>query len=232
MTVYTIYSRPKVGKTTLALKDAPKRKTAVLSSDQGLAGIDTTGITVEEDMSTKNLNKLMSTGSAFLRSHDRIVVDTATSLHADMMFAMNRGGPSTQAQYGTANSALAAVIRTLRSEKSKQTIVLAQEKLIVPGQGLGEDGKESWTPEDLDEDTGAMMTVDLSPGAASALMQMSDVIGRLYIAHVDGKAVRRLWLGPSSSIVSGARSKTYKGNPPYLKMPTIGKLDQLLGWTR
>lgn len=222
MSIYTIYSRPKVGKTTLALKDAKKGKTAVLSADQGLIGFDLTGITVEEDMSAKNLNKLMS--GAFIRSHDRIVLDTATSLHASMLFEMNRGGPSSQAQYGTANSALLALVRTLRDEKSKQSIVLAQEKLILPN--------EDWESEDMDEDTGVMTTVDLSPGAASGLLQMSDVIGRLYIAHVDGKPVRRLWLGPSSSIVAGARSRVYNGNPPYLKMPTIGKLDSLLGWTR
>lgn len=224
MTIYTIYSRPKVGKTTLALKDAPKGKTAILSADQGLIGIDTTGITVEEDMSAKNLNKLMSGSSAFLRSHTRIVMDTATALHATMLFEMTRGGGASQAQYGTANSALLAIIRNLRDEKSKQTILLAQEKLILPN--------EDWVSEDDDEDTGVMTTVDLSPGAASGLLQMSDVIGRLYIAHVDDKAVRRLWLGPSSSIVAGARSKVYTGKPPYLKLPTIGKLNQLLGWTR
>lgn len=224
MTIYTIYSRPKVGKTTLALKDAPKGKTAILSADQGLIGIDTTGITVEEDMSAKNLNKLMSGSSAFLRSHTRIVMDTATALHATMLFEMTRGGGASQAQYGTANSALLAIVRNLRDEKSKQTILLAQEKLILPN--------EDWVSEDDDEDTGVMTTVDLSPGAASGLLQMSDVIGRLYIAHVDDKAVRRLWLGPSSSIVAGARSKVYTGKPPYLKLPTIGKLNQLLGWTR
>jgi hypothetical protein len=208
VTVYTIYSRPKVGKTTLALKDAPKGKTAILSADQGLKGINTTGITVEEDTSSKNINKLMN--GAFLRSHTRIIVDTATALHADMLFEMNKGGGSSQAQYGVANNALLALVRTLRSEKAKQTIILAQEKLILPN--------EDW--------------ISLSPGAASGLLQMSDVIGRLYIAHVDDKAVRRLWLGPSSSIVSGARSSTYTGKPPYLKLPTIGKLDTLLGWTR
>lgn len=225
MTVYTIYSRPKVGKTTLALKDAPKgKKTAILSADQGLIGIDTSGFTVEEDMSAKNLNKLMASGSSFLRSHTRIVLDTATALHGAMMFEMNKGGPSTQQQFGNANGALLAIVRNLRDEKSKQTIILAQEKLILPN--------EDWVSEDVDEDTGVMTTIDLSPGAASGLLQMSDVIGRLYIAHVEDKAVRRLWLGPSSSIVSGARSKTYTGTPPYLKMPTIGKLDSLLGWTR
>lgn len=221
--IYTIYSRPKVGKTTLALKDAPKGKTAILSADQGLIGIDTTGITVEEDMSAKNLNKLMN-GGAFLRSHTRIVLDTATALHASMMFAMNNGAGSTQAQYGVANNALIALVRTLRDHRDKQNIILAQEKLILPN--------EDWVSEDVDEDTGVMTTVDLSPGAASGLMQMSDVIGRLYIAHVDEKVYRRLWLGPSSSIVSGARSKIYNGTPPYLKMPTIGKLDALLGWAK
>lgn len=220
--IYTIYSRPKVGKTTLALKDAPKRKTAVLSSDKGLIGMDTTGITVEEDMSAKNLNKLMS--GAFIRSHDRIIMDTATSLHATMLFEMTNGGGASQAQYGVANSALLAVVRRLRDESAKECIILAQEKLILPN--------EDWASDDVDEDTSVMTTVDLSPGSASGVLQMSDAIGRLYIANVDGRPVRRLWLGPSSSIVSGARSKIYKGTPPYLKMPTIGKLNQLLGWTR
>lgn len=222
MTVYTIYSRPKVGKTTFALKDAPKRKTAVISADQGLIGFDLTGITVEEDMSTKNLNKLMN--GPFLRSHDRIILDTATSLHATMLFDMTHGAGASQAQYGVANSALLAIVRQLRNEKAKQSIVLAQEKLILPN--------EDWISEDTDEDTGVMTTVDLSPGAASGLLQMSDVIGRLYVAHVNDKPVRRLWLGPSSSIVSGARSKVYSGNPPYLKQPSVGRLNQLLGWTR
>ena len=222
MSVYTIYSRPKVGKTTLALKNAPKGKTAILSADQGLIGIDTTGFTVEEDMSAKNLTKLMN--GAFLRSHTRIVVDTATALHATMLFEMTRGGGASQSQYGVANSALLSVVRTLRDEKSKECIILAQEKLILPN--------EDWSPEDDDEDAGVMTTVDLSPGAASGLTQMSDVIGRLYIAHVNEKPVHRLWLGPSSSIVAGARSKVYQGTPPYLKQPSIGRLNQLLGWTR
>lgn len=222
--IYSIYSRPKVGKTTLALKDAPKGKTAILSADQGLIGIDTTGITVEEDTSSKNLMRLSAAGSSFLKSHNRIVIDTTTALHASMLFEMAKGGPNTQAQYGTANAALSALVRTLRDYKEKEIILLSQEKLILPN--------EDWVSEDAEEDTGVMTTVDLSPGAQSALLQMSDVIGRLYIAHVNGKAVRRLWLGPSSSIVAGARSKVYNGTPPYLKLPTISKLNTLLGWTR
>jgi len=221
MSIYTIYGRPKVGKTTLALKDAPKGKTAILSADQGLIGIETRGFSVEEDMSAKNLNKLMN--GTWLSKHDRFLIDTATSLHGAMLQELSKGGQVSQAHYGTANNALATLLRTLRDEK-KQVIVTAQEKLILPN--------EDWMSDDDEEDTSVMTTVDLSPGAASALLQMSDVIGRLYIANVNDKPVRRLWLGPSSSIVAGARSKTYKGTPPYLKQPTIGRLDSLLGWTR
>lgn len=97
----------------------------------------------------------MSGGSAFIRSHDRIIIDTATSLHGAMMFEMNKGGPSTQQQYGNANGALSAMVRTLRDEKKKEIIILAQEKLILPN--------EDWVSEDVDEDTGVMTTVDLSP---------------------------------------------------------------------
>jgi hypothetical protein len=221
MSLKTIYGRPKVGKTTLALKDAVKGKTAILSADQGLIGIETTGFTVIEDLTSVSLNKTIN--SRFLAQHERIVVDTATSLHGIFLTEASRGGPASQQAYGTANNALATLLRTLRDEK-KEVIVLAQERLIVPS--------EDWAPEDDDEDAAVMTTVDLSPGAASALLQMSDVIGRLYIAHVNERPVRRLWLGPSSSIVAGARSKSYSGTPPYLKQPSIKRLNELLGWTR
>lgn len=231
MSVITIYGRPKVGKTTLALKDAPKGKTAVFSADRGLLGIDTTGMTILEDLSTKGLNKTVN--GTFLAKHQRFVIDTATSLH--LLFQReSAGGPGAQIRkqdFGNANNGLATLIQTLR-ESGKDIIVLAQERLILPGQGLGDDGKQEWNPEDEDEEQGVMTTVDLSQGAASMLLQMSDAIGRLYIAHVDGKPVRRLWLGPSASIIAGARSDKYHGTPPYLKSPSIGRLNQLLGWTR
>ncbi|QKY80331.1 AAA-ATPase [Microbacterium phage Mercedes] len=223
MSVITIYGRPKVGKTTLALKDAPKGKTAVFSADQGLLGIDTTGMTILEDLSSRTINKTVN--SSFLAKHQRFVIDTATSLHA-LFQQESAGGPGAQIRkqdFGTANTGLATLIRTLRDSK-KTVIVLAQERLILPN--------EDWVSEDDDEDTGVMTTVDLSAGAASALLQMSDAIARMYIAHVDGKPVRRLWLGPSSSIVAGARSDKYHGSPAYLKQPSIARLNQLLGWTR
>lgn len=223
MSVTTIYGRPKVGKTTLALKDAPKGKTAVFSADQGLLGIDTTGMTILEDLSSKTLNRTVN--SSFLAKHQRFVIDTATSLH--LLFQQeSAGGPGAQIRkqdFGSANNALATLVRTLKAS-NKDVVVLAQERLILPN--------EDWISEDDDEDTSVMTTVDLSAGAASALLQMSDAIGRLYIAHVDDRPVRRLWLGPSSSIVAGARSEAYSGTPPYLKNPSIGRMKKLLGWTR
>ncbi|WNM75081.1 AAA-ATPase [Microbacterium phage Morrigan] len=223
MSVITIYGRPKVGKTTLALKDAPKGKTAIFSADRGLRGINTTGMTILEDLSTRNINKTVN--GTFLAKHQRFVIDTATSLHA-LFQQESAGGAGAQIRkqdFGTANNGLATLIRTLR-DSGKDVIILAQERLILPN--------EDWASDDDDEDAAVMTTVDLSAGAASAVLQMSDAIGRLYIAHVNDKPVRRLWLGPSSSIVAGARSDTYHGTPPYLKQPSIGRLNQLLGWTR
>lgn len=224
MSIKTIYGKPKVGKTTFALTGAPKGKTAIISADQGLIGIDTTGFTVIEDVSHKSLKKLVT--PAFLTKHERIVVDTATSLHGGFLEESAASGGFTtprKQDYGTANSNLSSLLRTLRNSK-KEVIVLAQEKMILPN--------EDWASEDEDEEEAVQVTVDLSPGAASALLQLSDVIGRMYIAHVNEKPVRRIWLGPSASIVAGARSKVYKGQPPFLKSPTVARLNELLGWTR
>jgi hypothetical protein len=221
VTLKTIYGRPKVGKTTFTLAGAPKGKTGIISADQGLIGIDTTGFDVEEDTSLKNIDKLLN--GAFMRSNQRIVLDTATSFYADLLIEIAGGGTPSLNQRGIANNNLATILRTLRNSK-KDVYVVCQEKLQLPN--------EDWSPEDEDEDLAVMTGPDLSPGPYSILMQMSDAIGRLYIAHVNDKPVRRLWLGPSSSIVAGARSKVYKGTPPYLKQPTPARLNQLLGWTR
>lgn len=219
MSIITIYARPKVGKTTLALKDAPKDKTLVISSDQGLIGIDTSGITVEEDVSIKNLRKIPK--SAVARQASRIVIDTASSLYAEILNELAGGGTPSLPQRGIANNEFASFLRDLRNLK-KDIIVLAQEKIIMP--------TEDWTSDDDDEEVAASVTVDLPQGAHNVLLQMSDAIGRLYIANIDDKMVRRLWLTPTPNINAGARSKTYSGKPPYLKAPSIDRLNALLGW--
>ncbi|AZV01741.1 DNA recombinase [Microbacterium phage Schubert] len=221
MTIYTIYSKPKVGKTTLSLADAPKGKTAILNADQGLVGIDTDGFTIVDDLSTKGINR--SINATFLAKHDRIVMDTATSLYDLFLSEAAKGGTPSQQHYGMANNGFATLLRTLREEK-KEVIVLCQEKMVLP--------TEDWTSDDDDEEQSASVTVDLPPGAAKSLLTMSDVIGRLYIANINDRPVRRLWLTPTPNIVAGARSRTYHGKPPYLTKPSIARLNHLLGWTR
>lgn len=222
MSIITVYAKPKVGKTTLALKGAPKGKTTVLSSDQGLVGIDLTGITVDEDVSIKNLRRLIKT-PAFIQKNQRIVIDTATSLYAEILSEIAGGGTPSLQHRGTANNEFALLLRGLRNSK-KQIIVLAQEKMVMP--------TEDWVSDDDDEDITASVTADLPQGPHNTLMQMSDAIGRLYVANVDDRMVRRLWLTPTPNIVAGTRSRTYTGKPPYLKTPSIDRLNQLLGWTR
>lgn len=219
MSIITIYGRPKVGKTTLALKGAPKGKTFVLSSDQGLIGIDTEGFTIEEDVSIKNLRRLAKLPA--VRASSRIVIDTASSLYAEILGELAGGGTPSLQQRGIANNEFSLLLRSFRNQK-KDIIVVAQEKMIMP--------TEDWTSDDDDEEVSASVTADLPQGAHNVLMQMSDAIGRLYIANVDDKPIRRLWLTPTPNITAGTRSKIYTGKPPYLKAPSIARLNQLLGW--
>ena len=220
--IYTIYSKPNVGKTTLALADAPKGKTAIIDADKGLIGIDTTGFTVVDDVSSASLNGQVL-APAFLKKHNRIVVDTATSLYDAFLAEAAGGRPPRQQDYGQVNTGFATLLRTLR-QADKEIIVLCQERMIMP--------TEDWVSDDEDEETTASVTVDLPPGAAKTLLTMSDAIGRLYIANVNDKHLRRLWLTPTPNIVAGARSRVYLGRPPYLAKPSVARLNNLLGWNR
>lgn len=220
--IYTIYGRPKVGKTTLSLAGAPKGKTAIISADQGLVGIDTAGFTVIEDTSHTNINKQVLS-KTFLQQHKRIVVDTGTALYGDFLTEIAGGKAPSLNQRGVANNGFSSMLRALRNSKN-EVIVLCQEKMVMP--------TEDWESDDEDEDITASVTADLPEGPRNMLTQMSDMIGRLYIAHVDDKTVRRLWLAPTPNIVAGVRSKVYKAKPPYLKSPSIDRLNTLLGWTR
>lgn len=217
--ITTIYSKPKVGKTTFAVTDCVPNKTAIINADKGLVGIDTSGMTVVDDVSIGNLNSTVLTDT-FLRKHDRIIIDTATSLYEAFLMEVSGDAPPSQKNFGQANTAFSTLLRQLRH--SAEVIVLCQEKVVRP--------TEDWVSDDDDEETASSVTVDLPPGAAKTLLTMSDVIGRLYMANVDGKLSRRLWLTPTPNIVAGARSATYSNKPPYLPRPTMARLNKLLGW--
>ena len=166
--IYTIYGKPKTGKTTMALKGAPRGKTAVLNADDGLVGVDTKGVTVVDDLSSDNLNKQVLS-SSFLKKHDLIVIDTATALY-DLMLTEANGGktPSLQSR-GVVNNSFATLLRTLKGN-GRDVIVLCQEKMVQP--------TEDWVAEDDEEEQTASVSVDLPQGAAKSLVTMSDVIGR------------------------------------------------------
>lgn len=218
--IYTIYGKPKTGKTTMALKTAPRGKTAVLNADDGLVGIDTKGITVVNDLSSDNLNNTVMSG-AFLKKHELIVIDTATALYDQMLYEANGGKTPSLQSRGAVNNAFATLLRTLKGD-GRDVIVVCQEKMVQP--------TEDWVAEDDEEEQTASVSVDLPQGAAKSLVTMSDVIGRLYMANVNDNYVRRLWLAPTPGIVAGARSAKYHGKPPFLTKPSISRLNQLLGW--
>lgn len=218
--MYVIYGRPKVGKTTFALSEANMKETAIINADDGLVGIDTTGATIINDMSSASLNKDVLS-PAFLKKHKRIVLDTATSLYDLMLSEANGGKSPTLQSRGVVNNAFTTLVRTLKSP-DREVIVLAQERLVAP--------TEDWYSEDDEEEQVASVSVDLPKGAASSLVTLSDVIGRLYIARKEDRTVRRLWLTPTPGIVAGARTSKYKGKPPYLANPSVSRLNQLLGW--
>lgn len=218
--IYTIYGKPKTGKTTMALTGAPKGKTAVLNADDGLIGVDTTGITVVDNLSSTNINKEVL-NPTFLKKHRRIVIDTATAMYEQMLIEANGGKTPTLQSRGAVNNAFATLLRTLKGD-GREVIVVCQERMVQP--------TEDWVSEDDDEEQTASVSVDLPQGASKSLVTMSDMIGRLYIANVGDKYTRRLWLTPTPGIVAGARSNRYQGKPPYLTRPTISRVNQLLGW--
>lgn len=217
--IYTIYGKPKVGKTTFALKNAPA-KTAVINSDKGLMGIDTTSMTIIDDITGATLNELIS-DTSFIKKHDRIVIDTATQFYEDILAELSGGKNPSLSVRGSANNIFSQFLRYLR-DSNKEVVVLCQERIVAP--------TEDWVPDDSEEEQVASVTVDLPQGAAKSLTVMSDCIGRLYMTYVNDSLQRKLWLVPTPGIVAGTRSQRYHGRPPALSTPTMERLNKLLGW--
>ena len=103
-------------------------------------------------------------------------------------------------------------------------VYTAQERMESAGAFADDD-------EDI-EDPGVRFVPDLPRGVRSSVNAIVDVIGRIYTVKVEGvspttgkeiKGVqRRLWLAPSESFDTGARSRVQL--PDYIKGPTVPKL--------
>lgn len=217
MTMYTIYGRPKVGKTTFALNGTDPLKTLVIDADCGLTAIDTTGMTILEDVSSTTLSKRLTQKD--LRPFRRIVVDTATSLYESLLLEAAGGRAPNQGTYGQANTILGQILRQLRSSRA-DVIIICQEKVVKP--------TEDWAPEDDEEESVASVAPGLPPGAGKTLLAMSDVIGRMYIAQTVGGPKRKLWITPTPGVVAGARSA--KATPDSIVTPSLTKLKNTLGY--
>lgn len=218
--IITVYGKPKVGKTTFAFSDINPKKVAIIDSDKGLIGVNTEGATIFEPQSVGELTKLI-TDRDTLAKFDRVIIDTATQLYEDMLSWVSEDKqPSFHMRIAT-NNLFSQLLRSLRST-TREVVVLCQERIVQPA--------SEWASDDDDEEQAASVTMDIPQGAAKVVSTMSDVIGRLYVARVKDRLARRMWLTPSPNIVAGARSNTYSGKPPYLTRPSMGRLQELLGY--
>jgi hypothetical protein len=101
---------------------------------------------------------------------------------------------------------------------SQGIIITAQERMIG--------GSDSEEDED-DEATEFQFVPDLANSVRGAANSIVDVIGRLYVIKPeDGKAERRLWIGPSVRYDTGYRSDFVL--PDMVRNPTVPKLVQLM----
>lgn len=98
-------------------------------------------------------------------------------------------------------------------------IYTAQERQETPGE---------FSDEDVDVENATVRYVpDLPKGVRSSVNAIVNVIGRIYTVKVENNAgdeviQRRLWIAPSESLDTGARSK--HPLPEYIKNPTVTKL--------
>lgn len=132
-----------------------------------------------------------------------------------------RPGQTTQRDYGNAGELMKGLFYNLHA-LDMGVIYTAQERTI--------DGADEEEDEDL-QVANIQYVPDLPKGSRAAVNSIVDVIGRLYTVKVPGKSgedevKRRLWLAPSVSYDTGARSE-YK-LPDYLENPTVPRLVGLI----
>jgi hypothetical protein len=101
-------------------------------------------------------------------------------------------------------------------------VFTAQERMITADAGDNEEDDES-----------TFFVPDLPNGVRAALNSIVDVIGRLYVVHVDLKsgetrAQRRLQIGIHERYDTGFRSDYGDDIPEFLRYPTLPKLEKLL----
>lgn len=143
-------------------------------------------------------------------------------------------GMVTKQDYGRSGEMVKGMLHNWHSLRNVGLIITAQERMI-----------EAESADDSDEDfeaVPAQYVPDLPKGARSAVNQVVDVIGRIYVVRADVKRrfrdknnpdrvitktqenvlQRRLWVGPHPSYETGYRSDFEL--PNYIPDPTVARV--------
>jgi len=227
-----VYSRNKKGKTRFCLT-AGRGKVLIIDPEQGTDRFIKADPDVWHLESWEEIDDIYK----FLRSGDHkyewVAFDGATRIanmalryvtrRAEEADLNRRPGQVTQRDYGNAGELFKQMLFSFHALPDVGVIYTAQERQIDAGEGEDED--------DEVEISNIQYVPDLPKGSRAALNSIVDVIGRIYTVRVPGKdgdnvVQRRLWLAPSVSYDTGARSE-YK-LPDFLKNPTVPRLVALL----
>ncbi len=226
-----VYARNKKGKTRFCLT-AGRGKVLVVDPEQGTdrflkANPDVWHLESWEEID--DIYKYLRSGD---HTYDWVAFDGFTRIanmalryvtrRAEEADLNRRPGQVTQRDYGNAGELIKQMLYSFHALEIG-VIYTAQERQIEAGEAEDED-------EDV-EFSNVQYVPDLPKGSRAALNSIVDVIGRIYTVKVPGKdgndvVRRRLWLAPSVSYDTGARSE-YK-LPDYLENPTVPKLVALL----
>lgn len=131
-------------------------------------------------------------------------------------------GMVAQKDYGKSGELMKDFFSTMHT-LDKGVIYTAQERQDAPFTAEED--------EDFEEVTSTLVP-DLPKGVRGAINGLVDVIGRLYVVHIEneeGKRVpeRRLWIGPSASYDTGYRADELI-LPDMVRRPTVPKLVRLV----
>jgi hypothetical protein len=226
-----VYGRYKKGKTRFCLT-AGRGKVLVVDPERGTdrfikANPHVWHLQAWEE--TDDLYKYLRSGD---HPYEYVAIDGLSRIHnmalrfvrrvAEEADLNRRSGQTTQRDYGNANELLKGLFYNLHA-LPLGVIYTAQERVI--------DGAEE--EEDADVEIANIQYVpDVPKGSRAAVNSIVDVIGRLYTVKVpsetgEGNVVRRrLWLAPSMSYDTGARSEFKL--PDYLENPTVPRLVRLI----
>jgi len=220
-----IYARNKKGKSTFGISAGIER-TLILDPEDGT-----------DEMKTKNphvwkINRWEDLDDAvnFLRygthTYEWVVVDGLTKLsNMGLKYVMKLQeeksldripGFVQQRDYGKSGELMKIMLDRFHSLKMG-IVFTAQERQ-----------EEAFDSEEDEEQTevASAYVADMPKGVRSYANSIVDVIGRLYVVKVEGKAERRLWVGESLKYDTGYRSDYVL--PDMIRNPTIPKLVRLM----